>query len=200
MALSTDMSTSRPESTPPDAKTDLLLAIARALHKVGLPAHRLEATLLRLAKRLGVPLQIMTMPTGLLISFDGAATPLTYVLRAQAGRVDLQSWTRLTALTQEIERGSLDAGEARKRIDDIEQQRSSWGQLSTVAAYVLSGGAFAIFFGAGTTELWAALAVGLAVGCVAVALRKVRASSRLFELVAALAAGLIVGSIDLPLG
>jgi len=200
MALTTEPSTGRPASTPPDAKTDLLLSLARALHKVGLPAHRLEATLLRLAGRLGVPLQIMTMPTGLLMSFDGGGAPLTYVLRAQAGRVDLQSWTRLTALVRQLERGTVEVGEARRRIDEIEQTRSCWSQPAIVAAYVLSGGAFAIFFGAGTTELWAALAVGLAVGCVAVALRKVRASSRLFELAAAMAAGLIVGSIDLELG
>ncbi|HEX4146022.1 MAG TPA: threonine/serine exporter family protein [Pirellulales bacterium] len=200
MALTSELSTAGRENTPPDARIDLLLALARALHKVGLPAHRLEATLLRVAGRLGVPLQIMTMPTGLLMSFDGAGAPLTYVLRAQAGRVDLQSWTQLTALAQKLDRGTVEVGEARRRIDEIDGQRSCWGRLATVAAYVLSGGAFAIFFGAGTTELWAALAVGLAVGCVAVALRKVRASSRLFELVAALAAGLIVGSIDLPLG
>jgi len=200
MGLTTEPWTGRPASTPPDAKTDLLLSLARALHKVGLPAHRLEATLLRLAGRLGVPLQIMTMPTGLLISFDGGRAPLTYVLRAQAGRVDLQSWTGLTALVRQLERGTVEVGEARRRIDEIEQTRSCWSQPAIVAAYVLSGGAFAVFFGAGTTELWAALAVGLAVGCVAVALRKVRASSRLFELVAAMAAGLIVGSIDLELG
>ena len=200
MASTSELSNTRPETTPPDAKIDLLLALARALHKVGLPAHRLEATLLRLAGRLGVPLQIMTMPTGLLMSFDGTGTPLTYVLRVQAGRVDLQSWAQLTVLAKELDRGAVEVGEARRRIDEISQQCIPWGRLSTVAAYVLSGGAFAIFFGAGTTELWAALAVGLAVGCVAVALRRVRASSRLFELVAALAAGLIVGSIDVPLG
>jgi uncharacterized membrane protein YjjP (DUF1212 family) len=200
MSLTTDPATARPESTPPGAKIDLLLVLARALHKAGLPAHRLEATLLRLASRLDVPLQIMTMPTGLLMSFDTGGAPLTYVLRAQAGRVDLQSWTQLTALAHELDRGTVEVGEARQRIDEIEQKRSCWSRPAIVSAYVLSGGAFAIFFGAGTTELWAALAVGLAVGCVAVALRKVRASSRLFELVAALAAGLIVGSIDLPLG
>jgi uncharacterized membrane protein YjjP (DUF1212 family) len=183
-----------------DPKVDLLLALARALHKVGLPAHRLEATLLKVAKRLKVHLQVMTMPTGLLMTFDGGKAPLTYVLRVQTGRVDLQSWTRLTTLARELDRGKIDATEARQRLDTIERAHSAWGPLPTIAAYVLSGGAFAVFFGAGTTELWAALAVGLAVGCVAVALRKVRASSRLFELVAALAAGLIVGSVDVPLG
>jgi uncharacterized membrane protein YjjP (DUF1212 family) len=122
------------------------------------------------------------------------------VLRAQAGRVDLESWTQLTSLARDLDRHKVEIPAARQRIDEIMEVRGRWGRTATVAAYVLSGGAFAIFFGAGTAELWASLAVGLAVGCVAVVLRRVRASSRLFELVAALLAGFIVGSVDIPLG
>ncbi|HTU24759.1 MAG TPA: threonine/serine exporter family protein [Pirellulales bacterium] len=198
--MSTKPSAPRPETPPPNAKIDLLLALARALHTVGLPAHRLEAQLLRSASRLDVSLQIMSMPPGQLLSFDGQAAPLTYLLRTQAGRVDLWAWTQLHKLCRQLDRGNIEVAAARRRLDEIEQPQGGWGRLPTVAAYVLSGGAFAIFFGAGTIELWAALAVGLAVGCVAVALRRVRASSRLFELAAALAAGLIVGSVDVPLG
>ncbi len=103
---------------------------AQPLHKVGLPAHRLEATLLRLAGRLGVPLQIMTMPTGLLMSFDGGGAPLTYVLRAQTGRVDLQKLdARLTALAQElaISTAWVQVEEARRRIDEISHDHIRWG-------------------------------------------------------------------------
>ena len=90
--------------------------------------------------------------------------------------------------------------EARGQLERIEAAPFYWGPPATILAYVLSAGSFAVFFGAGTAELGAALAVGLAVGCAAVALKRVRASSRLFELVAAAGAGLIVGSVDLPLG
>jgi uncharacterized membrane protein YjjP (DUF1212 family) len=200
MGLPTEMTLAVPPAAPTDAKVDLLLALARALHKVGLPAHRLEETLLRLARRLGLPLQIMTMPTGVLMSFDGKSAPLTYILRVQTGRIDLRCWTQLTELVAQLDHGQIEVAAARRRIDDIQRQHSPWGNLPTVAAYVLSAGAFAIFFGAGTIELYASLAVGLAVGCVAITFKKVRASSRLFELIAALAAALIVGTVDSQIG
>src|SRR5580692_6082162 len=101
---------------PLDPRVDLLLALARALHCVGLPAHRLEAALLRLSHSLGVPLQVMTMPTGVLMSFDGQVAPMTFVLRAQAGRIDLRCWSQLNALVRQLDRGAISVEDARRRL------------------------------------------------------------------------------------
>ncbi len=119
---------------------------------------------------------------------------------SRLGDVDLRRWALLHALVRQLDRGQIGAEEARGQLERIEEAPFYWGPPATILAYVLSAGSFAVFFGAGTAELGAALAVGLAVGFAAVALKRVRASSRLFELVAAAGAGLIVGSVDLPLG
>ena len=116
MALNTELSNTRPERTPPDAKTDLLLALARALHKVGLPAHRLEATLHAAgcsARRAAA-------------NHDDADRALD-VVRLWRGTVDLcaacarpaastcKAGRQLTALARDLDRGTVEVGEARRR-------------------------------------------------------------------------------------
>ncbi len=82
---------------------------------------------------------------------------------------------------------------ARKRIDNIMRAPDRWGNSPTIAAYVLSGGAFAVFFGGGMPEVFVATIIGLIAGVLAVVLRRWRVTTRLFELLAATAAAFITG-------
>jgi uncharacterized membrane protein YjjP (DUF1212 family) len=183
-----------------DPRVELLLALGRALHQAGLPSHRLEQSLMAAARATGLKLDVMSLPTGLLLGFHGDQPPASFVLRVQPGRIDLARWTQLAAVADEITAGRVSVGDARRQIDAIMAGGREWGSPARIAAFVLSAGAFAVFFNGGTAELLVALCVGLAVGGVAVAQERMRFAPRLFELLAALAAGMVVNSIVTPLG
>jgi uncharacterized membrane protein YjjP (DUF1212 family) len=178
----------------------LIVALARALHQVGQPAHRVETTLLLAAKRLGVGLEVFCLPTGLVISFATGAEPVTHVIRENPNPVDLERLVQVTAIADELIRGSVLPGAASSRIEQIMNGPPRWGGFPLVAAYVLSAGAFSVFFGGGSTELLVSICVGFGVGGTAVAMRRVRVASRLFELTAAFAAAFVAESADWMLG
>jgi len=95
--------------------------------------------------------------------------------------------------------GALSPAKARERLDMIGKSSPRWGPLAVIAAYVLSAAAFDVFFEGNAADLLAAIGVGLAVGVVAVCLRRA-AGTRLFELTAAAAAGLVAGAVERELG
>jgi uncharacterized membrane protein YjjP (DUF1212 family) len=183
-----------------DWPVDLVRTLAQALHEAGQPSHRLEQTLLRAARQLGISVHVSAMPTVLFLSFDRPEGPLTYILRVNPGAINLERLGRLTAVAEEIIRGTADPAEAKGRIDAIRKAPPRWSWPSTVAAYVLSAAAFEVFFGGGLVELLVSTWVGLAAGILAVALARLRVSGRVFELSAATAAGFIANVADWPLG
>jgi uncharacterized membrane protein YjjP (DUF1212 family) len=183
-----------------DWSVDLIRTLAQALHEAGQPAHRLEQTLHRAARRLGISVHVSAMPTVLFLSFDRSEGPLTYVMRVQPGAINPERLGQLTAVADAVIRGTADPAEAKARIDQIRKAPPRWGWPATVSAYVLSGAAFAVFFRGGLTEVLVATVVGLAVGVLAVTMARVRLSGRLFELSAAAAAGFVANVADWPLG
>jgi uncharacterized membrane protein YjjP (DUF1212 family) len=180
--------------------TDLFVTLARALHQVGQPAHRVEETMALAARRLGSELSVFSLPTGLLVSLTVEKRPETFVIRQNMGRVDLERLVQVTGVADELIRGLLSPAEVKTRLDGIMNASPRWGGLAVVVAYILSATAFAVFFGGGTTELLVSSVVGLVAGVIAVAMRQVRVSTRLFELAAAFAAAFVAESADWWLG
>jgi uncharacterized membrane protein YjjP (DUF1212 family) len=178
----------------------LLVALARALHQVGQPAHRIEQTLGLAAQRLGVEFQVFCLPTGLILSIGSENGPITFAIRENLSPVDLERLVRITAVADELIRGTLAPERVKPRIDEIMTAPARWAAPALVLAYVLSATAFSVFFGGGTNELIVGSCVGLVVGLVAAAMRRVRVASRLFELTAAFAAAFVAESADWLLG
>ena len=56
---------------------DMLAALGTSLHQVGLSAHRLEDALDRAAALRGTPLQVFSLPTGLMLCVDAEPSPVT---------------------------------------------------------------------------------------------------------------------------
>ncbi len=173
------------------ADVELIAALAKSLHSAGLPAHRLETTLAQTAERLGTPTHVFALPTGLMVAVGPETSPVTMLLRVEPSGSHLERLARLMAIARGIVRGQLDAPEAKRRIDFVMGARPHWGNAATVAAYVLSAGAFSVFFGGAQLEIFTAVCVGLAVGLIAVSMQQLRTRTLLFQLFAAAAAASI---------
>lgn len=169
----------------------MLAALGKSLHQVGLSAHRVEDALSRAAAQYGMPLQVFSFPTGLMLSVDARPTPVTLLLRVPPGAVHLEQLSKLSAIAARITRGSLGATDAHSQIEQVMQAPARWGRVATVLAYVLSAGAFAVFFGGAVPEVITGTVVGLAVGVLSVITQQLHLSRMLFELVAATVAAAI---------
>jgi uncharacterized membrane protein YjjP (DUF1212 family) len=175
-----------------NAKRELFITVAKALHHVGFSSHFIELRLSACAQRLGWRLDAISLPTGILLTLFDNDRPTTYVLRDRPAGVNLERMTLLTKATSAFIGGELSPEQAKAQIDEIMRAPQRWGSAALIVAYVLSGGAFAVFFGGGLCEVIVATLVGLTAGLLAVAMRRWRITTRLFELIAAAAAAMVV--------
>ncbi len=147
------------------AKVDLLSALGRSLHQVGLPAHALEDALEETAERCGVPVQVFSMPTGIWMSVqNGDALPAALLIRSDPGAVHLERLTRVTNIVRKIAQGTLTPADATRQIDGVMHAPPRWGRFAIVLGYLLSAAAFSVFFGGGIQEVITGMCVGLATG------------------------------------
>jgi uncharacterized membrane protein YjjP (DUF1212 family) len=136
-------------------------------------------------------MQIFAVPTGLIMNFKEEQGYQTRLSRIEDPGIHLERLASLSTVADRIVRGTLDPVPGKLQIDRIMTRPDRWGALATVSAYLLSAGAFAVFFRGGVTELITALFVGFAVGLLSIATQRVRVSRRLFELTSALTAAWI---------
>ena len=178
----------------------MLVTLGRALQQVGLPSHRIEQSLIKIAEQFQVPVEVLSFGTGQIISFHRPTGPWTFVLRTQPATADLDRLSQLTVIGERLMQGSITPLAARARVERVMHPTGRPGLVAIVLAYVCSAAAFSVFFGGGWWELVVSTCVGLAVGLIAVAMRRVRQPGRLFELAAAMAAAAIAGTADQVLG
>jgi uncharacterized membrane protein YjjP (DUF1212 family) len=180
------------------ATVSLLAALGKALHVVGVPAHKLEDALMQTGERFGAHVEIFAMPTGLIMSVIDDRESITVIDRIEPGSVHLERLTRLTRIADEVSHGGLDPAEARRQIEQTMSTQPRWGPLAAIVAYVLSAAAFSVFFHGGWIEVMIGTVVGLAVGLLSVTMQ--RFSRRLFELVAAALAAVIANLAHVVVG
>jgi uncharacterized membrane protein YjjP (DUF1212 family) len=168
-----------------DAAVELVLKLGRGLHTVGYPAHRLEAALEQVSRRLGLEGQFFSMPTALFASFGTPPEQRTYQIRVEPGSHDLERLARFDELIAAVGSGAMTPAEASARADEVLSAAPRYGPGLTTVCFALSSAAASRFFGGGVREVVAAGAVGLFTGLLALWSDRLPALARIFEPAAA---------------
>ncbi|HEY4239848.1 MAG TPA: threonine/serine exporter family protein [Kofleriaceae bacterium] len=170
-----------------------VLALGRALHRYGTPAHRLEEGLRVCCDRLGLLAEIFTTPTTIIMSFGQPTELRTRMMRVEGGEVDLGKLAKVDEVADQVATHAITASEGVARLDVIIASPARYGRALSTLAYAACTGMFALFFGGGLADLATAAAIGLAVGVLAQVAQRSTDQARVFELVgsafAAFAAG-----------
>jgi uncharacterized membrane protein YjjP (DUF1212 family) len=162
--------------------------IGRALHRFGLPSHRLEGALSSLAGRLGYEGQFFATPTAIFMSFSRAEAQRTTLLRLEPGEINLDKLSRLDVVLRGVLAGDVSATEGSVEVDGIVGDHNRHGRVWVATGFTLASASASIFFGGGLREFVACAIVGLAIGVLhLVASRFER--FQLFESTGALIAG-----------
>lgn len=138
-------------------------ALAAGLLGDGLPTHRVEESLIRVANVLDVEVASLALPTAILVSCTSGADRQLFVVTPMHGGTDLGRLDRLHNLVGALERGEVDACEAAVQANELRKP----GPLAFTLAGVASGLvalASAVLLGASGVDALVALAVGTCVG------------------------------------
>lgn len=166
-----------------DPRATFLVALARALHEAGAPAHRLEDTVDQAARALGVPFDCLSQPTSLILGVGAE----TRVLRVSPRPLHLARLVAVDEVGTQVARGQLDPSAGLTRLAAIEStpERLPLG-VHLLAGALSSACAVAFLQGTATAAL-AAAGFGLLVGLLAQLGRRVAGYARIHELVASFA-------------
>jgi uncharacterized membrane protein YjjP (DUF1212 family) len=169
---------------------DFLCTAAALLHRHGMPAHRLEDTLVGCARARGMALQVFATPTSVELAFGGRRQR-AHMIRSDAGEAELG---RLVALDRTIARvgaGELDPIAGRRELLGIARAKPPFGATAIVIAYGIASAAAARFFAGTLADVLGSLLLGLSLGLFAIAARRSTTLARLFAPLAAFVVALL---------
>ncbi|MCA9323235.1 MAG: threonine/serine exporter family protein [Planctomycetes bacterium] len=174
----------------------LIVHLARALHRYGAPAHRLEGLVAELSRALAFEVQSFSTPTSLFLSFGRPEDQKTTLIRVEPGEVDLAKLIRVEQIHAALCSGRLAVGKALEDLDRIDPARPIYGAPLIVMAFVVACGAASLFFGGGWREMVASAILGAAIERLAWATARSPSGATAFQPLAAFLAAFLaaVGS------
>ncbi|MFO0756658.1 MAG: threonine/serine exporter family protein [Byssovorax sp.] len=172
-----------------------VVSLAEALHSHGASAHRLEAMLTLVARRLDLSARFYSTPTAVLVSFGPIGEARTCLVRVEPGAIDLAKLSALYDAVVEVIHGDLTVEQGRAKVAAIVGARRPFSSALTVLAAGLASTSAAVIFGGGPREIAASFMVGIVVGAAALLTgrftRGVSAAEPLGGLLAAILAELL---------
>ncbi len=166
------------------------IRLARGLLACGMPSHRVEESLVRLATALGFDIDSFCMPTALIVTLskpseEGPQDVRTRVVRVEPGVTNLEKLSALHDLVGRVERRELTPGHGVRRIEAILARPPRYGAWSETIGFGMISTVAAMLLGGGGIDLPIAGGLGLLVGLLDAMSQKVPTLARLLPTVAA---------------
>ena len=127
----------------------LLLLIGKALHRAGVPAHRLEDAMARLAGAVGAEASFFSTPTMLLATFGELGKQRTEIVRVQPEEIHLTRLVAIDRLASRVGRRSLAPRDAVRELEAIEAAPDPWPSWVVTVATCCASTCVALLFGGG---------------------------------------------------
>jgi len=178
--ISTNATHSPPTPGPGEA-VGFILRLARALHNAGFSAHRLEATLSDVSRKLGLEAQFFSTPTSIMAAFGPPDAQRTHLIRAEPGSTNLRHLSGLDRIARDVMYGTLGPVDGSVRIERLLSEPARWGTRSVQLAFVLVSVAVASFLHVGLWDMLGAAIVGLICGQIVTRSQKNRAWADITE-------------------
>lgn len=152
-----------------DLRLMLVTDLAVALHRAGVPSHRLEGVAVDVARGLGLQVQVLALPTALTVASGVGEASRVQLRRVEPADPDLAKLVALDELSNALSLGRLSAAEGRVALEQIVARGPRWSVPTGLVTWGLASGAAAVLFGGRWTDVWVSAALGVAcAGLVAV--------------------------------
>ncbi|MCB9601152.1 MAG: threonine/serine exporter family protein [Sandaracinus sp.] len=141
-----------------------LLAVLRALHTYGMPAHRLEDMGVALSRRLGAEAHIFSTPTALFVALGTPPKQRTFLLRANSGEMDLARLGALDRVANEVAAGTKKPVVGAAEVEAILAKPPREPLPLTLVAHAVVAAGGAVLLGGRAREAAVAAVAGISLG------------------------------------
>lgn len=162
-----------------------VLALARALHRYGTPAHRLEEAMRVTCERLGLRCDVFASPTAIIMSFGEPTELRTRVLRVEGGELDMDKLEQVDDLADDVAAQRVTPAEGVVRLETILSSPRRYGRALSTLMHAITSGGLAVSFGGSWIDAALAGAIGLLLGLLAQVAARSTDQARVFELLGA---------------
>lgn len=183
-----------------DPKAVFIATMARELHTAGLATDALETTLGGIAHAIGLPMQLLALPTSITIAVGRDWNQKLVLMRLAPGRVNLRKISFLNVIYDDLRAGKIDYQQASALVSEIDRRWPGISPLWQIPALALVAIGVGILLGGGVRELIVASCIGGVTGIIAAISQKNAIVARLFEVIAAFLGTLIVAAFTKYLG
>ncbi|HEY4056967.1 MAG TPA: threonine/serine exporter family protein [Kofleriaceae bacterium] len=174
-----------------------VLALGKALHRYGTPAHRLEEALLVCCQRLELEYaEVFTTPTTIIMSFGPPHHLRTRMMRVEGAELDMSKLAAVDQVADQVAERAMTADEGIKRLYEIQEAPRRYGRALSTAVNALTASSLAVFFGGSLADVAVAGAIGVAIGVLAQFAARSVDRARVMELIGALFASLTAGVVS----
>jgi uncharacterized membrane protein YjjP (DUF1212 family) len=169
----------------PEAAIGFVLALGRALHRYGTPAHRLEEALRRVCDRLALEAEVFTTPTAIIMSFGRPTELRTRMMRVEGGELDMAKLARVDQLADDVVEHRVSPVDGVRLLEKIVAAPRQYKRVLSTLVHGTNAGAIAVFFGGSLADVALAGAIGLMLGLLAQVLSRSNDQARVLELIGA---------------
>ncbi len=180
----------------PDPARRFILLLARALHVHGTPAHRLEAALSTVARRLGLEAEFFSTPTSIMVGIGTLERQRVHLMRVEPGEPNLGRLSRLGDITRDVVDGTLSAADGLERLEALAHEPPQYARWLLLLAFVLASAAVATFLKVRVGDVIAASLLGLVTGTVVLTAAPWESTRHVTEPLAAFVVTTIAFAID----
>lgn len=170
-----------------------VLALGRALHRYGTPAHRLEQGLRNCCDRLGLEAELFTTPTTIIMSFGRPTELKTRMMRVEGGELDMGKLASVDQLAEDVAAHRMSPADGVIALARIIAAPSQFNRPTGTLMGGITAASLAVFFGGGIEDVAAAGAIGLVLGFLIQYLARSIDQARVLELVSAAFAAFAAG-------
>ncbi len=176
-----------------ESAVGFVLALGRALHRYGTPAHRLEQGLKNVCDRLGLEAELFTTPTTIIMSFGRPTELKTRMMRVEAGELDMGKLAEIDELADQVSAHQLTPADGVVALAAIIAAPSQFNRPTGTLMGGVTAASLAVFFGGGIEDVTAAGAIGLVLGLLTQYLARSIDQARVLEIVSAAFAAFAAG-------
>lgn len=162
-----------------------VLALGKALHRYGTPAHRLEEALNVCCRQLGLEAEVFTTPTTIIMSFGDPAELRTRMMRVESGELDMGKLTLVDQLADAVAAHNISAADGLAHLQKIIAAPPRYGRGLSTVVHGITAGALAVFFGGSLEDVTIAAGIGFLLGLLAQVAKRSIDQARVFEVVGA---------------
>jgi uncharacterized membrane protein YjjP (DUF1212 family) len=176
-----------------ETEIGFVLAYARALHRYGTPAHRLEEAIVKVCRSLGLEAEAFTTPTAIVMSFGAHHELKTRMMRVEGGELDMGKLALIDDLGDRVIDKDITPRDAMVELQRILDAKRMYGRALSTLVHGVTSGALAVFFGGSLQDVLLAGGIGLTLGLLAQLIARSTDQTRVFELIGAALAAFVAG-------